>query len=224
MDDRVKVDGADVPSSRRQHRGPIAAVLTVAAISTVLVLVQRPHLAAELAGEEAVTISEAFLEARGNWDHQTAISLVSDKAAISITPARSTEDLEMEMAWLKATEWVFATTGCTVTRGPAEDGTQRVLCYMTHENAWSRALKMDPDARSIFTLEVNAGQIVSAALSFAPMSFRNDAVTGFETWLNEQHPDHLEELYRYAGLPSLTLESIELWHRYTEEFVAEQDG
>jgi Iap family predicted aminopeptidase len=56
------------------------------------------------------------------------------------------------------------------------------------------------------------------------MSLRNEAVRSFETWLVEQHPEDQEEMYRYAGLPSLTLESIELWHRHTDEFVAEQDG
>ncbi len=224
MDDRVKVDGMDVSSGRRQHWGPIAAVLMVGAISAGLVLAQRPHLAAELAGDEAVTISEAFLEARGNWDHHAAASLLSETAAISITPAQNPEDLEMEMAWLEATGWVFATTGCAATRGPAKDGTQRVLCYLTHENAWSRALKLDPDTRSAFTLEVNDGQIVSASLSFAPMSFRNDAVIGFETWLHEQHSDHAEEMYRYPGLPSLTLESIELWREHTNEFVNRRNG
>ncbi len=224
MDNRIKVDGAQVPNEQNHHWRPIAAVLLVMAIATALVLVQRPHLTTERAGEEAIAISEAFIEAHGNWDHQGASSLVSDTAAISINPARSPEDLEMEIAWMEATGWVFTTTGCSVTRGLTGDGARRVLCYLTHENAWSRALELNPGTRSTLTFEVNATQIVGAFLSSAPMSFRNEAVRSFETWLVEQHPEDREEMYRYAGLPSLTLESIELWHRYTNEFVAEQDG
>jgi hypothetical protein len=218
----VQVDGADVPRPHSYYRPLIAAVLILAAMSAALVLIQRPNLTAELAGEEAVAISEAFLEARGNWDHQAASSLVSDTAAISITPARSFEDLEMEMAWLEATGWVFTATGCSATRGPGKDGARRVLCYMTHENAWSRVLGMEPDTSSTFTLEVNDGQIVGVFLSFAPMSFPSDAVISFETWLNEQHPEDQGEMYRYPGFPSLTPESIELWRQHTEEFVAQR--
>ncbi len=224
LDDRVKVEGANAPRRRGFRWRRITAVLIVVVISTVLVLVQRPHLARERADDEAVVISEAFVEAHGNWNYQTAASLVSDTAVISINPALSPEELQMEMAWMQATGWVFTTTGCTVTRGPTGDGTQRVLCYLTHENAWSRALNLDPDTRSSLTFEVASGQIVGAFLSSAPMSFRNDAVRSFETWLGVQHPEDLGEMYRYAGLPSLTLESIELWRRYTDEFVVEQSG
>jgi hypothetical protein len=224
MDNRIKVDGAQVPNGRNHHWRPVAAVLIVMAISTALVLVQRPHLTTERAGEEAIAISEAFIDAHGNWDHQAARSLVSDTAAISINPARSPDDLEMEIAWMEATGWVFTTTGCSVTRGLTDDGAQRVLCYLTHENAWSRALELNPDTRSTLTFEVNASQIVGAFLSSAPMSFRSDAVRSFETWLGEKHPEDQEKMFRYAGLPSLTHDSIELWHRYTNEFVAEQDA
>jgi hypothetical protein len=199
MDNRIKVDGAQVPNGRNHHWRPIAAVLLVIAISTALVLVQRPHLTTEHAGEGAIAISEAFIDAHGNWDHQAASYLVSDAAAISINPARSPEDLEMEIASMEATGWVFTTTGCSVTRRLTGDGTQRVLCYLTHGNAWSRALELNPDTRSTLTFEINATQIVGAFLSSAPMSFRNDAVRSFETWLVEQHPEDQEEMYRYAG-------------------------
>ncbi len=122
MDNRIKVDGAQVPNGRNHHWRPVAAVLIVMAISTALVPVQRPHITTERAGEEAIAISEAFIDAHGNWDHQAARSLVSDTATISINPARSPEDLEMEIAWMEATGWVFTTTGCSVTRGLTGDG------------------------------------------------------------------------------------------------------
>jgi hypothetical protein len=197
--------------------------LIVVAIATVLVLVQRPYLAKERAAEEVVTISEEFIEALGNWDHQAASSLVSDTADISISPTRNPEELEMGIAWMEATGWVFTTGGCTAST-VTEDGAQRVLCYLTHESAWSRALKLDPDTRSALTLQVASGTIVEAFLSFAPMSFPNDAVRSFETWLGDNHPEYQEGMNLYAGLPSLTPESIELWRRYTDEFVAEQSS
>lgn len=223
LDDRVRAEGVNTPQGRKYHTRHIAVVLIVVAMSTVLVLVQRPYLARERAAEEAVAISEEFIEALGKWDHQAASSLVRGTADISITPARSPEDLEMGIRWMAATESISTTDGCTAST-VTEDGVHRVLCYLTHENAWSRALKLEPDTRSALTLQVTSGQIVGVFLSFAPMSFPNDAVRSFEHWLSDNHPEHQEAMYLYAGLPALTPESIELWRRYTDEFVAEQSS
>ncbi len=67
---------------------------------------------------------------------------------------------------------------------------------------------------------MSSSQITHAFLSFAPISFHNEAVMTFDSWLGANHPEHVDDMYLYAGLPLLTPESIELWRQYTDEFVA----
>lgn len=224
MGDRVEVDGRSGPQGRSHRHRRVMAILTIAIASTALILVQRPHIVTERTREQAVTISEEFIEAYVNGNHGALTSLVSGTAEISITPARSPRDLEMSMAWMEAIGWVFTADRCTASTNLTGDGTQRVLCHLTQETAWSRVLDLAPDTRSALTLEIASGRIVGAYLSFAPMSFPNDSVTRFEMWLSDNHPEDQRRMYRYAGLPSLTPQSIELWRRYTDEFVAEQSS
>lgn len=224
MGDRVEVDGLGGPHAGSQRRRRVTALLIVAIASTALVLVQRPHMVTERTREQAVTISEEFIEALVNGSHGTVMSLVSSTAEISLAPARSPGDLEMSMAWMEATGWVITADRCAASASVTGDGTQRVLCHLTQETAWSRVLDHAPDTRSALTLEIASEQIVGAYLSYAPMSFRNPSVTSFVTWLSDNHPEDERRMYRYPSLPSLTSESIELWRRYTDEFVAEQSG
>ncbi len=225
MGDRVEVDGRSGPSGRGHRHRLVTALLIVAIASTALILAQRPQLVAERTREQAVTISEEFIEEYAKGNHGAVMSLVSRTAEISMTPARNPQDLEMSMAWMEAIGWVITADRCTASARITGDGTQRVLCHLTQETAWSRVLELGPDKRSALTLEIASGRIVGAYLSFAPMSFRNDeSVASFETWLSDNHPEDQRRMYRYAGLPSLTPQSIELWRLYTGEFVAEQSS
>lgn len=224
MGDRVEVDGRGGPSGRGHRHRHITALLIVAIASTALILVQRPHIVAERTREQAVTISEEFIEAYVNGNHGAVMSLVSRTAEISMTPARNPRDLEMSMAWMEAIGWAITADRCTASARVTGDGTQRVLCHLTQETAWSRVLELGPDKRSALTLEIASERIVGAYLSFAPTSFPNESVASFETWLVDNHPGDRRRMYRYAGLPSLTPQSIELWRRYTDEFVAEQSS
>lgn len=141
-----------------------------------------------------------------------------------MNPARSVDELEMEIAWLEATGWLYTSKGCKATHGPSEEDTVHVLCPLAHENAWSRVMGLEPDTRGSLTLDVVSGEIATALLSFAPMSFPTETVVAFQNWLVVTHPDDLETMYLYGGLPALTPESIELWSQHTEEFVAAQRG
>ena len=223
MDQRVEVvDGPSRKQVRNRRYRSVSALLILAIASALLFLVQRPVVVRERALAEAVLISETFIEALSGGNHEVVETLVADGAEISINPARSPRDLEMTMAWMEATGWQFRTDRCTASDRGTEEGSQRVLCLLSQENAWSKILGLPPDTRSALTLEVGAGQIEGALLSSAPMSFRNESVISFEAWLRENHPEDEQRMYAYTGLPLLSAESIDLWGRHTEEFVAER--
>ena len=199
----------------------LVAVLVVLAALVLLLAVQGSYLEERRSRGEAELLVEGFVAGLGDRDHELVRSMVSDTASISMNPVRSLDDLELGMAWLDATGWVFTTDGCSVS-AVTEEGAQRVLCHLAHENAWSRALSLPPDTRGALTAEVSSGAIVEASLSFAPMSFPNEAVWTFAMWLRDTHPEDEELMYQYLGLPALTPDSIDLWRRHTEGFVAEQ--
>lgn len=221
MDGLVQTEGSRGSGKRRRRQPVVAAFVIVAIAATLLVLVQRPVVERERALEQAVLVSEDFIAALDADDYAVVSSLVSDDAEISISPARSPQDLEMAMAWMEATGWRVNADLCTASDRGAEEGRLRVLCRLTQENAWFRGLGLDPDTRSAFTIEVMSGQIVKALQSFALISFPNESKATFESWLAEHHPEDLELMYTLPGLPSLSDDSIELWREHTEEFVAE---
>ena len=223
-DDRVRVDDTDEPPLQGR-RLRIVPVLVVAALAlAALIVVQYFDLAGERSQAEAVAVSERFIEAHNSWDYETARSLVVDTAEISMNPARSVDELEMGMAWLEATGWAITSNGCRAISGPFEEDPVHVLCSLAHENAWSRAMGLEPDTRGALTLDVVSGEITTAIYSSAPMAFNHDWVSAFVGWVDETHPDDRDEMFLYDQLPALTHESIELWKQHTDEFVEARRG
>ena len=220
MDERVRPDGRD-EQRRSVRRLPVIVVLVIGVLVLVaLILVQRSDLTEERSRGEAAAVAERFIEAHNSRDPEIARSLVADTAEISMNPVRSVDEIEMGISWLEATGWMFTTDGCRATRGPSEDEMVHVLCLLVHENAWSRALGVDPDTRGALTLDVVSGEITTAHMSSPPMSWNSELVVAFEDWLAETHPEDLERMYQYhPGLPALTSESINLWEQRTAEFV-----
>lgn len=206
--------------------GVLPAVLVAVLLIGALIFIQRPEVEQERSRTEAVAVSETFIEAHNSRDHETARSMLADSALISMNPTFNVDDLEMGMAWLEATGWLFTSEGCTVTNrlSASPEEPVHVLCSLVHENAWSKAAGKEPDTGGALTLDVASGEIVTALLSSAPMSFSNDAVSTFENWLAGAHPDDLDIMYRQKDLPHLTSESIWLWGQYTDEFVESQRG
>lgn len=222
--ERVRPEGTDEPPSPSRRLGVGVAVGVAVLLVAVLFLIPRPDVEAERSRTEAVAVSESFIDALNNRDHETIRSLVSDSALISMNPVFSVDDFEMGIAWLAATGSVMNSSGCTVTRNPSASAADPVhlLCSVSLENESSRALGHDPDTRQPLTLDVDSGEIVSAFVGSG--SLHNAAATSFEAWLLESHPDNWEQMFVYSDLPALTSESIALWGQYTEEFVADHRG
>ena len=219
--DPVTPEGVAVSPKVSRRFLSLVAVLVVLAALVLLLVIQGSYLEEKRSRGETELLVEGFIEGFAGRDHELVRSMVSDTAIISMNPVRSLDDLELGMAWLEATGWVFTTDGCSVS-AVTEGGIQRVLCHLAHENAWSQALGLPPDTRGALTAEVSSGEIVEASLSYAPMSFPNEAVWTFAIWLRDTHPEDEELMYQYLGLPALTPESVDLWRKHTEGFVAEQ--
>ncbi len=206
--------------------GVVPAVILAALVLAVLIVIQHPHLEEERFHAEAVASSESFIDATNDRDVESARALLAGSAQVSMNPIFGLDELEMGMAWFEATGWVMASNGCSVTRRlttPTE-GPIHVVCRLNQENAWSQAEGLDPETRGTLAFDVVSGNITTALLSFAPMSYGSELVSTFENWLEEAHPDDWDEMYVYEGLPALTPESIRLWSRRTDEFVQAHQG
>lgn len=119
-----------------------------------------------------------------------------------MNPVRSVDEFEMGISSLEATESVSTTDGCKAARIPSGEKAFHVPCPLVHENVWSRALGLDPYTGGALTLEVVSGEITTAYLSFARMSFKNDAIAAFDSWRAETHPGDPDRMYLYPRLPA----------------------
>lgn len=228
-DTGVEPDGREIKAPRGAGRGSRRrwrlglAVGALGGAALVLIMVQQAQLSRIAASEEAALIATEFLEAREAWDADRALSYLDPDAVVSINPARSVSDIPAELSWLRATQWRFYVDECSPTSFRSE-GTHRVMCAVTFDNAWSRVQNLAPDSSSRFTIEVRDGLIVSAMLSYGPTTSGNQSYTAFGEWVRDTHPEDAAVMFVYDTAPALTEESIQLWEQYTREYVREVGG
>ena len=218
----------DAPARRRlpvRHLGWAAAIAAVLIGLLVVTSVREAQFSA--VSVSAAETATAFLEARQVWDAEAALSYLPEEAKVSIPPARSVEELPMELALLQALGWIYEVDDCSVVEAHKfDDGTRRVLCSVTHHNDLSRALGVGPYTTTRFTMDVRDGLITSVILAVPMASYVNQTAAPFFDWLTENHPEDIEAMTTLGTItPALTVESIDLWKRYVAEFVAElQEG
>ena len=197
-----------------------------AALIGLLVLTSVREARVAAVSDAAAETATAFLEARQAWNAEAAIDYLSEEAKVSIPPARSVEELPMELALLQTIGWIYEVDDCSVVEAHKfDDGTRRVLCSVTHHNDLSRALGVGPYTTTRFTMDVRDGLITSVILAVPMASYVNQTAAPFFDWLTENHPEDIEAMTRIGTItPALTVESIDLWKRYVAEFVAELHG
>ncbi|MGB7860933.1 MAG: hypothetical protein WBM90_10590, partial [Acidimicrobiia bacterium] len=170
----------------------------------------------------AVETSAAFVDAWGHSD-PTAYSYLTDDASVSIYPTIGADQLDAEMRLRQAMGWVYEVDGCRViTVYKFEDETRAVLCAVTHHSAWSDGLGVEPITTARVTLNVLGDRVRAAKLGFNRFQYDSE----IKEWLTTNHPEDVDLMYQYPNdpTPSLSDEAIELWRRYTQEFVAENGG
>ncbi len=94
------------------------------------------------------------------------------------------------------------------------------ICPYSAENEWSNALGVGPFAGSYFRFQVEDGEIREVVNFFAYSLYSWEAFESFLAWVETNHPQAYEGMRSASGEAILTPESISLWERYTDEFVA----
>jgi hypothetical protein len=149
--------------------------------------------------------------------------------------------------WFRAGGWTFGFGGCGHYGGYGEQGPPLDVlgCGFTYENDLTRALGMRPVPNGLH-FAIEAGRIETAwfgaggdccynmfgspdpvrLLGGGQPDFFGAVWDMFIEWLSSNHPEDFERMYDpdygypVRGYPILDPASIELWERYTDEFVA----
>ena len=194
--------------------------------------------------EEDLALGEAFMQAWVEGDGEAAAAMFSPEGTFdgfqpTIFPAL--------YDWFRAGGWTFSGGGCGRHGGYGEKGAPLdvVGCGFTYENDITRALGMRPmpttlsfvtDAGGIETAWFGGGGDCCYNFFGSPDSVRvlgggagdlfGPAWDMFIEWLSSHHSEDFGRMYDpdygypVRGYPILNPKSIELWERYTDEFVA----
>jgi hypothetical protein len=150
--------------------------------------------------------------------------------------------------WFRAGGWKFRSGGCGRYSDTGDWRLALVGCGVSVENDLTRALEMDPVDLDGIYLIIDAGEIVAATTQatewYAYTGTGPETVLGwfrsptperqdrfgdvwdmFLAWISSHHPDDFGRMYDPdRGYPLLDPASIELWERYTDEFVASPEA
>jgi hypothetical protein len=221
-------------SARRRRRnwvvGGVAAVAAVAAL-----LVWHPDLGTSKADPDPATperraerTAAAFVEAYGAFDRDGAESYLADDAALDIWTDKTGND-----HWRRGNQWLEA-AGTRIRLDKCDAlwnaGTETyVSCVYDLHGLGSEQLGRGPYTDNTFSLTVDHGRIVDAAMNMASRSngFYEEMWRPFAAWVTRAHPAAAKQMYfQYPQLDfaSETPRSFALWRRMVPEYVAAQAG
>ena len=189
-------------------------------MSSVVVLLGVVAVAVLLATNDgagsAVSVANAFMEARDNLDADATMALFAADIPISDGFIDRLNQYPVYFDWLRTSDWRWTVGDCAVT-STGEGGTL-VRCDYVSENDWTRALSHAPVSGFIDILVAN-GAITGLVHTGEVAEFDEvwDIVTA---WIEANHPDTVgEALTPDLRRPNLDANSVGLWERYTDEFV-----
>jgi hypothetical protein len=162
-----------------------------------------------------VDIARSFIEARDAWDAEAAIALLASDAVVR-DEIRTVEELPAWFDLLRAVDWRWTVGECAET---ATGAAAEVTCTYTHNNAWTRALGVEP-LTGTFNFVVSDGEIAELNHIFNRADF-SPVFAAFTGWVGSNHLEDMDVMFTsVVGVYVLTPESIALWEQYTNEFVA----
>jgi hypothetical protein len=184
--------------------------------------------------KEDIAVGDAFSRAWIEGDGVAAAAMFSLAGTID---GFQSDVLPVLHDWFGAGGWTFEKDGCGVHGWSDKRGV--VGCGFTYENDLTRALGMRPVGTEI-SFVIDAGRIETAwfggggeccyNLFGSPDPDPQDPFRPvwdmFVEWLSTSHPENFKRMYDadygypIRGYPILDPDSIELWKRYTDEFVA----
>ena len=168
----------------------------------------------------ALSVANAFMEARDNLDAEATLALFAADIPISDGFIEELGEYPVYYDWLRTSNWRWTVGECAET-STGEGGTL-VRCEYVSENDWTRSLSQVPVAGLIDILVTN-GEITGLVHTGEIAQFDEvwDEVT---VWVENNHPETIDQtLTPDLRRPILDADSVALWEQYTEEFVASME-
>jgi hypothetical protein len=205
---------SDEPRDTVSRRSRFLSVLAIGLIgwAAVWILLNNSNGAAS-----AVSVANAFIEARDNLDAESTLALFSIDLPISDGFIDEVGQYPVYFDWLRTSDWRWTVGECAETSS-GEGGTL-VRCDYVSENDWTRALSHRPVSGFIEIL-VTDGQITGLVHTGEIAQF-DEVWDTVAAWIDANHPDTVDQvLTPDLRRPILDTASITLWEQYTAEFVA----
>ena len=162
-------------------------------------------------------VVESYVIAAFTGNEEDASSLVDPDASV-IVGSSGPAPVEDYSAYADAIGERQVPAGCSIS-GPESN---RVLCDVRVSNSWSTALGADLVDLTL-EFEVSDENLITEIVRSAPRaSYVAEVWDPVVDWLEGNHPEDVASMIDTEGTPITTPQAIELWARYTEEFVAAQ--
>ncbi len=214
--ENVSTDGTTSGTPQRLRLGvALAAFAVVIAAGIGFVLVRDSNTAA---GPSPVEIGESYMNAIDDWDSEAALALLAPDAVMTNGLAESPTEIPAVFDFYRANDWRSTASECQQTNV----GEPVVVnCTYTRQNAWMRALGVDPRPGGSYQFVITDGKIEEVSSEFIEFPEWDT----FTRWVRTNHNTDLFVLLADGCcVPNVTPEAIVLWEQYTNEFVAELDG
>lgn len=216
MQTKAQVESDQPKPGRGPIIGGVIAATLIAIGATVLF---------QTSGEtiDPVEIATEFLRARGSRNIEEAQSYLDESVFLDWGPGQTYDTLEAGWAWEDAFGIVSTGQECQLQSG-SEERIAVVHCSFLVQTAVAEAMGHEPGMDCVdFTIE--NGLITEGPLG-APgpgcvYSYWEPTFVPFYAWMRDAHPGSDPD-YMYSDRTSP--EGIELWRRYTVEFLAVHTG
>lgn len=213
----------DTKPRERQGRRRSVTPWQVAAVATAIIAVAALLLVREddtPVASDPVEIALSFIEARNGYDGTAMVDLLAPDAMIQGDLADEPSQYGVVADLERAVDIQYQVSEC---RDVSTGASLKVSCPYEMDVAWLGALGLEPVGTSSFVFFFADGKITNLLNN---LNFREliEAQDQFIAWVESNHPGDTKRMFRDepAALPRplLTSEAVELFERYTAEFVA----
>ena len=197
-----------------------SAATTTAAVAPTPTTTSTLAASTSALGDSPLQIARSFIEARDGYNATAAEALFVPDAIIHDDYMESASEYHAHFAWHESADWEWRTDECSATEaGPPVE----VTCSYVMENAWTKALDVDPITGGTFRFVISNGLIQEILHTLNIQDFSLTWET-FQMWIRTNHPEDYQVMY--IDLPggreaaSWKPDSVALFDKYTDEFVS----
>jgi hypothetical protein len=202
-------------AGRRIRWAPVL-VSALVAVAAVAVLINRGVFDAEPAAP--VDVADAYYAAVNERDFEAVAALFPPGTERSyIEEQLNFEDWELGTAL----GWYYVPQGCQEV--PQGNDGLRVECAFTATTDLTRVLGLLPQTGQVKLL-IEDGYIQSLTETTVSQGDTLEVLQTFHDWVAENHPGDVDTMISPSLRVQDTPESMALWDRYVDEFVAEHEG